>query len=428
MKKSLLLTLATIANAVMAQDEAIKPCGTAEIANRYLQNYPQTFAKKEQLENFTKDFSLYKNTEKSGVAKYIIPVIIHIIHNGGTENIADAQVLDQMTILNEDFKMTNADLSGVIADFQGVIADFEIEFRLAKKDPNGNPTTGIERIKSSNTVETKLNAAKINQWPPEKYLNVWVVKDASGNVGYTYFPYLADTEPQNDGIVIRHDAFGKTGTAASATWKRNSMSHEVGHWLNLMHLWGSSNSPGVSTNCNDDDGVTDTPNEVGAYFKCDKAFKSCGTLNMAQNFMTYTFCGVMFTEGQKTRAHAALNSTLAKRNKIWTETNLKATGVDDATYFAELDKKALLYDIDIFPNPASGNININFNNRYNISTFNLSLKNIMGQEVLSLKKDGMASGINSFNTYIGNLTQGIYMAELNLNGENTGIVKKIIIQ
>lgn len=206
------------------------------------------------------------------------------------------------------------------------------------------------------------------------------------------------------------------------------MSHEVGHWLNLMHLWGSSNSPGVSTNCNDDDGVTDTPNEVGAYFKCDKAFKSCGTLNMAQNFMTYTFCGVMFTEGQKTRAHAALNSTLAKRNKIWTETNLKATGVDDATYFAELDKKALLYDIDIFPNPASGNININFNNRYNISTFNLSLKNIMGQEVLSLKKDGMASGINSFNTYIGNLTQGIYMAELNLNGENTGIVKKIIIQ
>jgi len=100
----------------------------------------------------------------------------------------------------------------------------------------------------------------------------------------------------------------------------------VGHWINLRHLWGGSNNPLLEENCNDDDGVDDTPLTVG-WQVCNLNGQSCGSLDNVQNYMEYSFCSRMFTEGQKDRMRASLTSGIADRNELWTEENLDATGV-----------------------------------------------------------------------------------------------------
>jgi len=154
-------------------------------------------------------------------------------------------------------------------------------------------------------------------------------------------PAAADTVPNWDGIVMAHGSVGSIGTASPTT--SVVLTHEIGHYLNLQHIWGGNNVPNFPYlpvadpgNCSYDDGVADTPNTIG-WQVCSTGGTSCGTLDNVQNFMDYAYCPVMFTEGQKQRMHATLNSPIANRNNLWTPANLVATGTDGTTYFCKTD-------------------------------------------------------------------------------------------
>lgn len=265
--------------------------------------------------------------ERDGDA-YIVPVVFHIIHNNGPENISNEQVYDAVRILNNDFNKLNSDWQNVRPAFLDLVADVGIEFRLAQLDPQGNCTNGITRTVSDLTYEGDYNMAGLIQWPRNRYMNIWVGASANGAAGYTNYPWVLNNQPQRDGIVVKHDYVGSIGT--SSIGRSRVLTHEVGHWLNLPHCWGNSNEPGVEENCSMDDGVEDTPLTVG-WTSCNLNGSSCGSpLDNVENYMEYSYCAKMFTVGQGTRMIAALTSSIAQRSSLWQDNNLVQTGVLDA--------------------------------------------------------------------------------------------------
>jgi PKD repeat protein len=302
------------------------PCGTYD-ANKAIEMIdPEGYRlEREQLEQETIEFA----QRKSAAATYTIPVVFHILHLYGSENISDAQIFDAMEVINRDFSRQNADTANTIAAFAGIAANVGIEFKLAKLDPQGNCTNGIDRIYSAYTNVGDDNA-KLNQWPRNKYLNIWVVDNIiSGAAGYSQYP--SNFNSAADGIMILHTYVGGIGTGSPS--RSRALTHEIGHWLNLAHPWGNSNSPGVASNCNIDDGVSDTPNTIG-WTSCNLNGTSCSSLDNVQNFMEYSYCSTMFTNDQKTRMIAALNSSTAGRNNLSTAANLTATGVNNTNLCA----------------------------------------------------------------------------------------------
>lgn len=322
--------LASMALPAHAQFTAHEPCGANELHRLFGEraNDPALLAEIEaadaELEAFTRAFEA--SAERGGGSTYIIPVVFHIIHNNGPENIADEQIFDAVRILNEDFNKENADWDNVNPAFVDIVGDVSIEFRLAQKDPQGNCTKGITRTVSALTNAGDQSMKDLIQWPRNRYLNVWVAASADGAAGYTFRPNAVASFPAGDGIVLQHTYTGSINT--SSPGRSRALTHEVGHWLNLAHTWGNSNEPGLSSNCNGDDGVSDTPNTIG-WTTCNVNGSSCGSLDNVENFMEYSYCSKMFTEGQASRMIAALNSSTAQRNQLWQASNLTFTGVND---------------------------------------------------------------------------------------------------
>jgi len=324
------LAMVAFAGNALAQNPNF--CHTDEMVRRSLDLNPalrsEYLAEQARLE--AADAEAFQNGYKENTTRememppvYTIPVVFHILHQNGPENISDAQILDEMRILNEDYRKLNADISAVVPSFTGVTADCEIEFRLAKKDPSGNCTNGIDRIFTPLTNAAD-DGSKLNPWPRNKYLNVWVVKTigTAGVAGYAYLPGTA-FPTATDGILILSSYIGSIGTGNPTTSR--ALTHEIGHFLNLQHTWGNTNNPGVACG---NDGVTDTPNTKG-HTSCPLSDATCtaGVIENVQNFMEYSYCSNMFTAGQKTRMRNALNATAGQRNQLWTATNLTATGV-----------------------------------------------------------------------------------------------------
>ncbi len=264
---------------------------------------------------------------------FTIPTVVHIVHNNGPENLTDAEIIDGIALLNEDFNALNEEIPNEIhPSFQNIVADCQMEFVLACKDPNGNPTTGIVRTVSDYTYAgDDVRMKEDTQWPRDKYMNVWVVNKAfanSNSSGFAYYPSTIDdpTLAVYDGVVIAYWAYGRHNE--TAVGYEHVLAHEVGHWAELKHTWGDQSAFGTQEACSDDDGVNDTPNTWGHAFggSCTLETYSCGTLDNNNNFMDYTgTCTGMFTLGQKARMHGALNSSLSDRNNLWTAANLAAT-------------------------------------------------------------------------------------------------------
>ena len=256
----------------------------------------------------------------------IIPVVFHVIHFNGPENISTAQVHDAVEVLNTNLRALNDNVSEVLPEFEDLVADVEIEFRLAQRDPNGNCHPGINRIVSDLTYVGDSEMKSLIQWPRNKYLNVWVCEYAAGAAGYALYPGSVNGNQNSDmdGIVLQHSYCGSIGT--STPFRSRTLTHEVGHWLNLRHTWGNSNNPGLAENCDEDDLVSDTPNTLG-WTSCDLDGETCGSLDNVQNYMDYSYCGRMFTLGQKERMRSAALSPIAQRNQLSTAANLEATGV-----------------------------------------------------------------------------------------------------
>jgi len=255
---------------------------------------------------------------------YIIPVVFHVIHDNGEENISDAQIFDAMEILNADFRKLNADTGQIVAGFVDIAADIDVEFRLAKRDPLGNCHSGINRLQDPLTYEGNNEMKQLIHWPRESYMNVYVAASAAGAAGYTNYP--SDWGANTDGIVLKHDYVGSIGT--SNAYRSRTLTHECGHWLNLPHTWGSSNNPNEEDNCEVDDGVEDTPLCLGSPVGfCDPERTTCGSLDNVQNYMEYSYCSRMYTLGQRARMRAALNNSTADRDELWTPQNIENTGV-----------------------------------------------------------------------------------------------------
>ena len=275
----------------------------------------------ERARNFAQDHA------RGGGGPFIIPVVFHIIHNNGPENIIDGQVYDAIRVLNEDFNKQNPDWVSVHPAFLDIVADVGIEFRLANLDPEGQCTNGITRTVSELTYIGDYETTQLIHWPRERYMNVWVCAVANGAAGYTNYPWVLDDFPEGDGIVVLSDYVGSIGT--SSPYRARVLSHEVGHWLNLMHCWGNSNEPGLDENCWMDDEVEDTPNTKG-WTSCLLAGASCESpQDNVENYMEYSYCDKMFTTGQGDRMIAALTDDLAQRNELWQLDNLAQTGVLD---------------------------------------------------------------------------------------------------
>lgn len=319
--------LSAVVFSSMATEAQDLTCGAADVNNIQLAD-PHRAAISEQLERETADFVEEYGVGRRGVVR-VIPIVFHIIHNYGPENISKEQVLDAVRIINEDFRGLNADLSMIIPEFAGITADAEVEFRLAKKDPSGNCTDGITRTVSTLTSSAGENVKQLISWNTSRYLNVWVVANiASGAGGYAYYPGNAPSQSQ-EGIVVRHAQLGSIGTSGGSNFSARTLTHEIGHYLNLRHVWGNSNENADPGNCSDDDNVADTPNTIGSEQTCNLNQVTCGSLDNVQNYMDYSTCARMFTQGQAARMQAALQSSAGQRNNLWTSNNLNNTGTND---------------------------------------------------------------------------------------------------
>lgn len=315
---------------VLSAQEADFHCGANELdrMGTLISDHPerlQQIAQAEaELEHFTQT---WQGDASRDDENYVIPVVFHIIHVNGVENISNEQVHDAIRVMNEDFNKLTPDWSQVQPEFLDLVADMGVTFKLAQLDPNGNCTNGITRTVSTLTNSGDQNMKNLIIWPRNRYLNIWVAANAGGAAGYSMYPssVAGGWGAATDGIVVLHTYVGAIGT--SSPERSHTLSHEAGHWLNLKHCWGDSNDPGMESNCNMDDNVADTPLTKG-WTSCNLRGESCGSLDNVENFMEYSYCSKMFTLGQKARVHAALNSSTASRNNLWTTSNLTATGLN----------------------------------------------------------------------------------------------------
>jgi hypothetical protein len=244
------------------------------------------------------------------VARLItIPVVVHVVHRTAAENISDAQVTSQIKALNRDYRAKNQDKSKVPAAWKSLLVDANVEFALATKDPAGKATGAITRTQTklaSFGPDNTVKAAKTggaDPWPPDRYLNIWVCTLGQSLLGYAQFP---GGPAKTDGVVILNTAFGTTGTAAAPFDKGRTATHEVGHFLNLRHIWGDRND------CTGNDFVVDTPPAQHANMG-KPAFPHISCNNgpngdMFMNYMDYVDDDAMFmfTVGQVARMNAAL--------------------------------------------------------------------------------------------------------------------------
>ena len=286
------LVLLALSTGAFAQ----RNCGAMEYLQMQMENDPKRSVKLEAIERHTEDIESSGIRAVNGVIT--IPVVVHVVYNTTAENISTAQILSQIDVLNEDFRRQNADQNNIWSQ----AADSEIAFCMATVDPSGAPTTGITRTSTSVTAFGTNDQVKFassggkNAWPSDQYLNIWVCDISGGILGYAQFP---GGNAATDGVVCDYQYFGTTGTATAPFNLGRTCTHEVGHWLNLRHIWGDGN-------CNVDDFVADTPTSDAPNYGCALGHVSCNTTDMVQNYMDYSddACMNVYTMGQKGRMRA----------------------------------------------------------------------------------------------------------------------------
>ncbi len=238
-----------------------------------------------------------------------IPVVVHVVYNLAEENISDAQIKSQIAAMNRDFSASNEDRSSTPPVWQGLVSNARVRFALATRDPRGKPTNGITRTKTAQTSFETDDAVKrkstggATAWPTGKYLNLWVCSLGNGIAGYAQFP---GGPAATDGVVINNTSFGTKGTVVPPFHLGRTAVHEVGHWLNLNHIWGDTND------CSGTDHVSDTPQaQLPNFGKPDFPHVTCNNGpngDLFVNYMDYVDDDVMvmFTAGQVARMQATL--------------------------------------------------------------------------------------------------------------------------
>lgn len=426
MKKLLLLT-ATALFAVQSgfAQTPNRKCATVEVRERSIARDPSIIKRIEEIEAFTQQYvQSNQNRDKRSAGTIItIPVVVHVIHNGeavGTgANISDAQVLSQITALNEDFRLLNPDSLDDNHPFWPYTADTEIEFCMAKQDENGLPTTGIMRYIGAKTAweADEFDAVVKPQtiWNRHKYLNMWTTEFTGVDettLGYAISPaYATDSD---DGLVMAYDKFGTVGNVTAPFDLGRTVTHEVGHWLNLEHIWGDDV-------CGDDL-VADTEIAEQDNYGCStfphNANSTCGSGadgEMYMNYMDYSddACLVMFTYGQSLRMQATLNGP---RSSLLTSKGCQTSTVSIA-------EENISASINVFPNPAKEKLEITLPS--NMENINISVKNYSGQTVM--QKTNIEKGLNHYSIDVSSLPNGFYLLQIG-NTKGSSIKKFTIIR
>ena len=325
-------------------------CFTSEIRKGNIAKNSNISQKMEAINRFTKKWISTNSTRSREVIT--LPIVVHVLWYNEEQNISEEQILSQIEVLNMDFRKLNANFNLTPSGFQTIAADTEIEFCLASKDPNGNFTNGITRTETDVEVigETERwyenSEGGKDAWDVNSYINIWVLDIGEDLLGFATPPGTAEPVT-SDGLVIGHQYFGTIGTAQNSEPNNlgRTATHEMGHYLNLEHLWGPDDG-----GCNEDDFVADTPTQDWESEACpqfpsydDCSFSGDG-LNF-NNYMDYTddACMTMFTEGQKLRMLAAISGP--RVSLLNSDACAPSTSVADNTAFTD--------QLEIYPNPAS---------------------------------------------------------------------------
>jgi hypothetical protein len=287
-----------------------RSCGALESYFNLVDRFPEFRFNQASIEGFTKTFmESGRAIARTGIVT--IPTVVHVVFRTEDENISDSQIASQITVLNKDFTATNLDVGNVPVPFNSLVGNPQIKFELVSRDPAGNAVNGITRTQTDKASFGINNGVKssatggIEPWDTKKYLNIWVCTLRDNLLGYAQFP---GGPRETDGVVILNTAFGTNGTASDPFHKGRTTTHEVGHYLNLSHIWGESRIP----NCEDSDFVNDTPNQFGPNtgkpvfprLSCNNAPNG----DMFMNYMDYVDdeAMFMFTGEQVSRMQATL--------------------------------------------------------------------------------------------------------------------------
>ncbi|WP_452599107.1 GEVED domain-containing protein [Pontimicrobium sp. MEBiC01747] len=316
MKKTIILSLFSFLFVLTAFSQE-RTCGTMENLELRKQKDPNLEQRMEEIEAYTKVkvAELEASSNKINGEIITIPVVVHVLYRNSTENISEAQIQSQLDVLNEDFRRTNSNADNTWSQ----AADTQIEFCLSTIDPNGNATTGITRKQTTrqdwgaNDDAKRASSGGINPWNTSEYLNMWIVPKMTtvsqgqtiNLLGYAQFP---GGSAATDGLVMIYNAFGRVGAVTAPYDGGRTTTHEIGHFLNLRHIWGDSN-------CGNDF-VSDTPTHRTSNSGCPVGQVSCSSTDMPQNYMDYTndSCMNLFTLGQKNRMRAVLEAGGARRS------------------------------------------------------------------------------------------------------------------
>ena len=338
-----------------------------------------------------------------------IPVVIHVLFNNETQNISEAQILSQVEVLNKDFRSLNADINLVPAAFKRLTADTRIMFCLAKVDPDGRSTTGINRKFTSKPYFMADDGMKfkaqggIDAWDTRNYLNIWVCSMFGRVLGYATPP---GGELLKDGLVINYDVFGTKGRMRAEFDKGRTTTHETAHWLGLKHIWGDDT-------CGDDE-VKDTPRQKSYNFGC-PTFPNITNCSLDENgdlFMNYMdltndACMNMFTTGQKIKMRS-LFALAGSKNSLLRSYKCDSSMATGGPLPIDTMPVVLPADvISIFPNPVKDYLTIQSKHTKTLQGKSVTIFNIAGIPVFQQQLQSSTQKIN-----VGHLISGIYILSI----------------
>jgi hypothetical protein len=302
-----------------------------------------------------------------------IPVVVHILYNTAEENLSDEQVYAQIWSLNQDFRHKNGDSVNTPAIFKARAADCGIEFCMAVRTPENQPTNGIIRTFTNKTEFGLDNSVKSiyqggdSAWDSKSYLNIWVCNISGNYLGYAQYPGGPDS---TDGVVIDYKVFGFVNVLHPHYNLGRTATHEVGHWLDLYHIWGDDFG-----SCEGSDYVDDTPNAKDANYYCPTHPHTtiCNdTGEMFMNYMDYVYdgCFNLYTIGQRERMLSAIS--LYRADLLVSDGCSPVIGIDEGS---------CLESISIQPNPSGGDYVITGFNSFQ-RYLEIRIYNVWGIEIL----------------------------------------------
>lgn len=416
MKKLLLPVLVSVAVGLHSQQ--IHRCQTYEHTEFLLQN---DTAYRNNLNAINASAALMEQQHPNGYqprAVVTIPVVFHVVYQNAAQNLSTSRLMEQITTLNEDYRKMNADRFNVPSAWQGIAADCEIQFCLAQRDPSGNWTNGITRTSTTHAdFQVMLDDVKStstggqNAWNNSVYLNIWVCDLETGVLGYAQLP---GGPAATDGVVLDFAYTGTTGASAPFN-KGRTGTHEVGHYFNLLHIWGDDGN-----SCSGSDAVSDTPNQGNENYGCftvgqviTDACSASSPGTMWQNYMDYTddACMYMFTAGQKTRMWNCLNGA---RLSLQTSLGCVLNNVNELSLGSFLS---------IYPTPSDGMVTLDFG-MASPSGYDINVYNTLGERVKAIRIEMLNE--RTYQLDLRDQAAGAYFIEVH-NGSDKA-TRRVIIQ